>query len=376
VQSQSGTGKTCVFCLGALQSVDTSSREPQALFLSPTRELAEQSQKVCLALGDYLNVQVHVCIGGKRVSDDIHTFEAGVQIVSGTPGRVFHMIQQRHFSTRHARETHTMAPAAMSFVRLHALRRPLGFALLGLCGLGQKPFLSAAGGALPLDELSALHQKFGGDASVWANQPMPQRARSGGTISALSVQIPALERLAPYLRPGASVFDLGFGSGVMTAMLLAAAPSSGVRVIGVDLEDKVKVATENMLKTSGPFRFQREQFEFLGGDAFHCLQRWKDEGKTFDVVYSGCSFDPDTQQLALFLGRLKPTGAAVFNLGNPGKQGMYFVADGGKKCELLMRVNFMMAESPLTPPASDSVPLDPSRLGQWIQQNIFTDKEL
>ncbi|CAE7784468.1 eif4a3, partial [Symbiodinium necroappetens] len=101
VQSQSGTGKTCVFCLGALQTVDTQSREPQALFLSPTRELAEQSQKVCLALGDYLNVQVHVCIGGKRVSDDIHTFEAGVQIVSGTPGRVFHMIQQRHFSTRH-----------------------------------------------------------------------------------------------------------------------------------------------------------------------------------------------------------------------------------------------------------------------------------
>ena len=48
---------------------------------------------MCLALGDYLNVQatrfclprlmaeVHVCIGGKRVSDDIHTFEAGVQIV-------------------------------------------------------------------------------------------------------------------------------------------------------------------------------------------------------------------------------------------------------------------------------------------------------
>merc|ERR1719355_406441 len=50
VQSQSGTGKTCVFCLGALQSVDHSDREPQCLFLSPVRELAEQSQKVCLAL--------------------------------------------------------------------------------------------------------------------------------------------------------------------------------------------------------------------------------------------------------------------------------------------------------------------------------------
>merc|ERR1712149_122315 len=35
------------------------------------------------------------------VSDDIRALEAGVHIVSGTPGRVFHMIQQRHFSTRH-----------------------------------------------------------------------------------------------------------------------------------------------------------------------------------------------------------------------------------------------------------------------------------
>jgi len=101
VQSQSGTGKTCVFCLGALQCVDTREREPRVLFLSPTRELAEQSQKVCLALGEFLNVEVHCCIGGKRVPDDINALEGGVHIVSGTPGRVFHMIQERHFGTRH-----------------------------------------------------------------------------------------------------------------------------------------------------------------------------------------------------------------------------------------------------------------------------------
>jgi len=100
VQSQSGTGKTCVFALGALQSIDTREREPQVLFLAPTRELAEQSQKVCQALGEYLSVQVHCCIGGKRVSDDIQAFERGVHIVSGTPGRVYHMIQERHFSCR------------------------------------------------------------------------------------------------------------------------------------------------------------------------------------------------------------------------------------------------------------------------------------
>lgn len=67
--------------------------------LSPTCELAEQSKKVCLALGDDLNIQVQCCIGGKRVSDDIHTFEDGVHIVSGTPGRVLHMVQERHFRT-------------------------------------------------------------------------------------------------------------------------------------------------------------------------------------------------------------------------------------------------------------------------------------
>ena len=58
VQSQSGTGKTCVFCVGALQMIDLNVREPQALILSPTRELAEQNQKVCLALGDAMNVLV------------------------------------------------------------------------------------------------------------------------------------------------------------------------------------------------------------------------------------------------------------------------------------------------------------------------------
>ena len=60
VQSQSGTGKTCVFSVGALQIIDLSLREPQVLILSPTRELAEQSQKVILALGDFMKVQVSI----------------------------------------------------------------------------------------------------------------------------------------------------------------------------------------------------------------------------------------------------------------------------------------------------------------------------
>ena len=54
-----------------LQSIDTSVRETQALILSPTRELAIQIQKVALALGGYMSVQVHGCIGGKNLGEDI-----------------------------------------------------------------------------------------------------------------------------------------------------------------------------------------------------------------------------------------------------------------------------------------------------------------
>jgi ATP-dependent RNA helicase len=99
-QAQSGTGKTATFSISILQSIDTSVRETQALVLSPTRELAQQIQKVALALGDYMSVQVHSCIGGKNVGEDIRKLEYGQHVVSGTPGRVFDMISRKSLRTR------------------------------------------------------------------------------------------------------------------------------------------------------------------------------------------------------------------------------------------------------------------------------------
>lgn len=99
-QSQSGTGKTAVFSISILQNLDTTSNEIQALTISPTRELAEQTQKVLLALGDFMNVQCHACIGGKSIGEDIRRLDFGVQVVSGTPGRIFDMIQRKHLRTR------------------------------------------------------------------------------------------------------------------------------------------------------------------------------------------------------------------------------------------------------------------------------------
>ena len=68
--------------------------------MNPTRELAVQTQKGVLALGDYMNVQAHACIGGKSIGEDIRKLDYGVHVVSGTPGRVFDMIRRRNLRTR------------------------------------------------------------------------------------------------------------------------------------------------------------------------------------------------------------------------------------------------------------------------------------
>ncbi|CAH2053280.1 unnamed protein product [Thlaspi arvense] len=99
-QAQSGTGKTSMIALSVCQVVDTSSREVQALILSPTRELASQTEKTIQAIGLHANIQAHACIGGKSVGEDIRKLEHGVHVVSGTPGRVCDMIKRRSLRTR------------------------------------------------------------------------------------------------------------------------------------------------------------------------------------------------------------------------------------------------------------------------------------
>jgi len=96
-QAQSGTGKTATFVIGALQRIDYENHQCQALILAPTRELAQQIHKVVLALGDYLKIRCHSCIGGTSVRDDIDRLRDGQQVVVGTPGRVLDMIGKRHF---------------------------------------------------------------------------------------------------------------------------------------------------------------------------------------------------------------------------------------------------------------------------------------
>lgn len=100
-QAQSGTGKTATFAISILQVIDHASQNCQALVLAPTRELAQQIQRVMKALGEYLNVSVHVCTGGTNIGEDIKILKEGVQVVVGTPGRVNDMLKKGYLRSEY-----------------------------------------------------------------------------------------------------------------------------------------------------------------------------------------------------------------------------------------------------------------------------------
>lgn len=95
-QAQTGTGKTATFGIASLSIVEVKKNKTQALILSPTRELAQQSQRFISAIGSFMSIECHACIGGKSLGEDIRRLESGVQIISGTPGRVYDMIRRKN----------------------------------------------------------------------------------------------------------------------------------------------------------------------------------------------------------------------------------------------------------------------------------------
>ena len=93
-QAQSGTGKTATFGIGAIQRIDPEESQCQVLILAPTRELAQQINRVMSHLGTYLKITTHAVVGGTAVRDDMNALKRGIQIVVGTPGRVNDMISR------------------------------------------------------------------------------------------------------------------------------------------------------------------------------------------------------------------------------------------------------------------------------------------
>jgi len=87
-QAQTGTGKTAAFSIPILEMMDPLVHQPQALILSPTRELAVQIAGEVEKLGKYLNIRSMAIFGGQSIELQIRTLRQGVQVIAGTPGRI------------------------------------------------------------------------------------------------------------------------------------------------------------------------------------------------------------------------------------------------------------------------------------------------
>src|ERR687885_48832 len=66
-QAQTGTGKTAAFALPIIQKLDPATRAPQALVLTPTRELAVQVAEAFHSYGKYQHISVLPVYGGQPI---------------------------------------------------------------------------------------------------------------------------------------------------------------------------------------------------------------------------------------------------------------------------------------------------------------------
>lgn len=93
VSAQTGSGKTVAFGLAmARQILDggmvSLAREPAALIIAPTRELALQVSRELMWLYGKAGVRIATCVGGMDASKERRALGQGAQIVVGTPGRL------------------------------------------------------------------------------------------------------------------------------------------------------------------------------------------------------------------------------------------------------------------------------------------------
>jgi ATP-dependent RNA helicase DeaD len=98
-QAQTGTGKTAAFALPILNNIDTSRREPQALVLTPTRELALQVAEAFQSYARHIpDFHILPIYGGQGMETQLRQLRRGVHVIVGTPGRVMDHLRRQTLS--------------------------------------------------------------------------------------------------------------------------------------------------------------------------------------------------------------------------------------------------------------------------------------
>ena len=94
-EAQTGTGKTAAFALPILQKVDLAQRSPQALVLTPTRELSLQVAEAFQRYASHLpGFHVLPLYGGQSMSVQLRQLKRGAHVIVGTPGRIMDHIER------------------------------------------------------------------------------------------------------------------------------------------------------------------------------------------------------------------------------------------------------------------------------------------
>jgi ATP-dependent RNA helicase DeaD len=103
-QAQTGTGKTAAFALPILSKLDLAQKEPQALVLVPTRELAIQVAEAFQKYAAHLRgFHVMPIYGGQSYTPQLNALKRGTHVIVGTPGRVMDHLERGTLSLKGVR---------------------------------------------------------------------------------------------------------------------------------------------------------------------------------------------------------------------------------------------------------------------------------
>jgi superfamily II DNA/RNA helicase len=101
-QSKTGSGKTAAFAVPILEKIEEKISRPQALVLSPTRELAQQIAEEFVKFSRFMRVNIACIYGGVSLEPQIRKLRKA-HIVVGTPGRILDHIRRETLNLRNVR---------------------------------------------------------------------------------------------------------------------------------------------------------------------------------------------------------------------------------------------------------------------------------
>ncbi len=94
VKSQTGSGKTAAFAIPLCEKIDWDENSPQALILTPTRELAIQVNEDISNIGRFKRIKAVAVFGKAPISEQERKLRQKTHIVVGTPGRILDHIDR------------------------------------------------------------------------------------------------------------------------------------------------------------------------------------------------------------------------------------------------------------------------------------------